>query len=161
MVKRCIALAILLFSNACIIHANNPPPSGGGGGGGYSNSGGGYAPYPAGSRVSVLWKGSWYSAVVRQTSGNQSLVHYDGYSSSWDEWVPPGRIRGGGGGGYTPAPASPPPSAYYSPGSRVQVLWKGSWYNAVVLKASGNSYYVHYDGYSNSWNEWVGPSRMR
>ncbi len=171
MVRLCVALALLLFGQACIVHTNNPPP--GGGGGGYA--GGGYAQYPPGSRVSVLWKGTWYAAVVRQTSGNLTLVHYVGYSNSWDEWVAPGRIRGAGGPAYdnSPPPAynNPPPPAYnnppppaamyYSPGSRVSVLWKGSWYPAVVLKRNGNLYYVHYDGYSSSWNEWVAVGRIR
>lgn len=43
----------------------------------------------------------------------------------------------------------------------VQVEWKGSWYPAHILKTKGDQFYIHYDGYSDSWNEWVGPSRIR
>lgn len=46
-------------------------------------------------------------------------------------------------------------------GSGVQVEWHGSWYPAHILKTQGDRYYIHYDGYSDSWNEWVGPSRIR
>ncbi len=47
----------------------------------------------------------------------------------------------------------------------VQVLWKGTWYPASVLKTretkKGTQSFIHYDGYSASWDEWVGPERIR
>ena len=44
-----------------------------------------------------------------------------------------------------------------------EVEWKGSWYKATVLKSndSKTQHYIHYDGWSDSWNEWVGTGRMR
>jgi hypothetical protein len=46
-------------------------------------------------------------------------------------------------------------------GDKVQVYWGGSWYNAVILRANNNKWLIHYDGYSDSWDEWVGLDRMR
>src|SRR6266536_1727460 len=46
-----------------------------------------------GDRVEVQWKGDWYQANVIEVKGNQYKVHYDGYASSWDEWVDNSRIR--------------------------------------------------------------------
>jgi len=46
-------------------------------------------------------------------------------------------------------------------GDAVNVLWKGKWYPATVLKASGEKCYIHYNGYDNSWDEWVGNNRIR
>ncbi|MBF0465018.1 MAG: hypothetical protein HQK88_06570 [Nitrospirae bacterium] len=46
-------------------------------------------------------------------------------------------------------------------GDKVEVLWKGTWYTATVLKAKGELTYIHYDGYSKSWDEWVGLDRIR
>lgn len=43
----------------------------------------------------------------------------------------------------------------------VQVLWKGTWYPAHVIKTKGAKSYIHYDNYSASWDEWVGPERLR
>jgi hypothetical protein len=43
--------------------------------------------------VEVEWGGSWYAAEVLQVNGGSSLIHYTGWASSWDEWVPAGRIR--------------------------------------------------------------------
>src|SRR2546426_76170 len=49
-----------------------------------------------GDRVEVQWKGDWYQAELIEVKGNQYKVHYDGYASSWDEWVDNSRIRAGG-----------------------------------------------------------------
>ncbi|MBN1283407.1 MAG: hypothetical protein JXA24_06525 [Proteobacteria bacterium] len=46
-------------------------------------------------------------------------------------------------------------------GSKAQVLWKGSWYPASVKKMKGDQAYIHYDGYNNSWDEWVSPERIK
>ena len=69
----------------------------------------------------------------------------------------------------TPAPAhdgvsaSPAPSARaaYQAGSAVSILWKGGWYEGHVLEAAVDSFKVGYDGYSDIWDEWVGPDRLR
>lgn len=50
-------------------------------------------PYSLGDAVNVLWKGKWYGATVIQTGTHKVKIHYDGYDSSWDEWVEAGRIR--------------------------------------------------------------------
>lgn len=105
-----------------------------------------------GDKAQVLWKGKWYPATVKKAKGDQCFIHYDGYSNSWDEWVGPDRIRIAG---------KSDAAAGFSEGDAVQVKWKGKWYDAHVLKTKGSQYYIHYDGYNNSWDEWVGPSRIR
>ncbi|MBI2340682.1 MAG: hypothetical protein HYU99_10040 [Deltaproteobacteria bacterium] len=50
-------------------------------------------PFSEGDPVQVLWKGTWYPAHVLQAKGKQLYIHYDGYDSSWDEWVGPERYR--------------------------------------------------------------------
>lgn len=51
----------------------------------------------------------------------------------------------------------------FTVGDKVMVEWKGSWWPAKVIKVrkGGSPYRIHYDGYSNSWNEWVTDSRIR
>lgn len=46
-------------------------------------------------------------------------------------------------------------------GSRADVLWQGKWYPAAVKKARGDQAYIHYDGYGDNWDEWVGPDRIK
>src|SRR5437762_2825361 len=49
-----------------------------------------------GDRVEVQWKGDWYQANVNEVKGNQYKIHYEGYDSSWDEWVDGSRVRTAG-----------------------------------------------------------------
>lgn len=110
----------------------------------------------AGDKAQVEWKGSWYPATVLKVNGDQCFIHYKGYGSNWDEWVGPGRIKLAG----ASAPAAAPAAAH-SDGDSVQVLWKGTWYPAHVIGVKGSQLKIHYDGYDNSWDEWVGPNRYR
>lgn len=100
----------------------------------------------------VLWKGTWYPATVKKVNEDQSrcYIHYTGYGNNWDEWVGGDRFRKEGGA-----------AAAFKPGDAVEVKWKGNWYAASVLKVGDNKYKIHYDQYDNSWDEWVGPDRIR
>ncbi|MBF0519434.1 MAG: hypothetical protein HQK92_06905 [Nitrospirae bacterium] len=113
-----------------------------------------------GDKVEVLWKGTWYAATVLKAKGELTYIHYDGYSKSWDEWVGLDRIRGSE-PAETTTPASSNVSSSFIKGDKVEVLWKGTWYAATVLKAQGDQTYIHYDGYNKSWDEWVGLDRIR
>ncbi|WP_210412708.1 MBT domain-containing protein [Luteimonas granuli] len=62
-------------------------------GGGLQAAPGATRTFRAGERVEVDWSGRWYPAQVRKVDGGRYLIGYDGYDSSWDEWVPPARIR--------------------------------------------------------------------
>lgn len=53
------------------------------------------------------------------------------------------------------------PRPLYTVGEYVQVHWGNKWWNARVLRVSGNQYYIHYTGWGSNWDEWVGPSRIR
>lgn len=47
-------------------------------------------------------------------------------------------------------------------GDPVDVEWKGDWWKAEVKRVrSGPAYYIHYAGWGNEWDEWVGPRRIR
>jgi hypothetical protein len=48
-----------------------------------------------GRSVEVLWQGSYYAAqiIAGPNDQGQCMIHYDGYESSWDEWVGSDRIR--------------------------------------------------------------------
>jgi hypothetical protein len=50
----------------------------------------GYAP---GTTVEAEWKGKWYSARILEAKAGVHLIHYDGYSKEWDEWVSAKRLR--------------------------------------------------------------------
>lgn len=51
----------------------------------------------------------------------------------------------------------------YKAGSKVQVSWKGSWYPATVksYNEAKKCWNIHYDNYSDSWDECVGKKRIK
>lgn len=52
-----------------------------------------------GAAVAVLYGGDYYAATVLEgpASDGTCLVSYDGYPSTWDEWVSPPRLRSASG----------------------------------------------------------------
>jgi hypothetical protein len=46
-------------------------------------------------------------------------------------------------------------------GPPAEVEWNGSWYPATVLGVDGERTLIHYVGYGENWDEWVGPERIR
>lgn len=103
-----------------------------------------------GRRVEVEWKTKWWPAQVIALDGDRSKIHYAHFGPEWDEWVTPDRVRA-----YSPLTLPK--------GTRVSVLWSGDnqRYPAVVLVSSNGLHKVHYDGYSNEWDEWVGIKAIR
>ena len=49
-------------------------------------------PYREGERVQIEWHGSWFPGTIIEVNGARYKVTYDGYSSSWDEWVEAPRL---------------------------------------------------------------------
>ncbi|WKZ65065.1 MAG: agenet domain-containing protein [Flavobacteriales bacterium] len=43
----------------------------------------------------------------------------------------------------------------------VEIDYQGTWYPGTVLKVEAEKYFVTYDGWDESWNEWVGKERLR
>jgi len=46
---------------------------------------------------------------------------------------------------------------------KVQVDYNGTWYDATILKvnAAEGEYYITYDGWDDSWDEWVSKDRLK
>jgi len=49
----------------------------------------------------------------------------------------------------------------YKKGTNVEILWSGSWYKGSVIDVKEKQYKVTYEGWSSSWDEWVGKDRLR
>lgn len=111
--------------------------------------------YKVGDRGKAPWGGKMYPAEITKINGNQCFIHWYQESGTFDEWKACTDFIPDGGA----APAAP--ASAYSEGDAVMVEWKGSWWPARVLKAKSDSWLIHYDGYASSWDEWVGPSRIR
>jgi hypothetical protein len=91
-------LALLAFGCARVTPASAPMVVvvSGVGGGGVSTTGEEpetEAAWSAKEEVEVEWHGSWFPAIVLERRSGRWLVHYEGYSSDWDEVVSAERIR--------------------------------------------------------------------
>lgn len=49
--------------------------------------------YRVGQAVQILWNGTWYPGHILAAADGGYQIHYDGYESSWDEWVTPDRLQ--------------------------------------------------------------------
>jgi hypothetical protein len=63
-----------------------------------------------GEKLQVSWSGTWYDATIIEIGQGHYKVHYEGWSSDWDEWVAPSRLRRQDGSAVPPQPATPIPS---------------------------------------------------
>ena len=103
-----------------------------------------------GERIEVEWKGKWYRSHLLEVMGNQCKVHYVGFDDSWDEWVGPDRIR----------PYHP---SSFAEGESVEVHWAkdNKWYPAKILRNWYGLSFVHYEGYTSEWDDWVSNGAIR
>lgn len=46
-------------------------------------------------------------------------------------------------------------------GQRIEVEYDGEWYKAKTIDVDGDQVQVHYVDFDDSWDEWVGPDRIR
>jgi hypothetical protein len=46
-------------------------------------------------------------------------------------------------------------------GERLEAKWQGNWYRAQVIDVRDKQLKIHYVGDADSWDEWVGPERIR
>ena len=49
--------------------------------------------FNVGDKVEIDYGGSWYPGQVKEIKDGQFFVGYDGYDTSWDEWVESARLR--------------------------------------------------------------------
>jgi hypothetical protein len=96
-------------------------------------------------------EGKWYKSRVLEfdSASNQYKVHYLGWDAKYDEWLPANRVRA-----WRPR--------QFAAGTRVEACDDaGDWYPAQVRKAWYGLHLIHYDNYDDTWDEWVGPDRIR
>ena len=46
-------------------------------------------------------------------------------------------------------------------GQRIEAEYQGKWYRAKTIDADGEQLQVHYVDFADSWDEWLGPERVR
>lgn len=102
-----------------------------------------------GEAVLVTEDGDTWLAEIVSVEPACARVHYVGYGSESDEWVPPRRLR------RTVAVRAP------RAGDAVEVEYEGQWYPAQILETLRGRVRVHYVGYGDDDDEWVSVRRLR
>lgn len=106
-------------------------------------------PFPRyGERVLARWRRRWWPARILALEPEGLRVRYVGYDASDDEVVRAEDVR----------PYAPEERAV---GARAEVRWRGRWYPATVLASRLGVHRVHYEGFADSWDEWVSRERIR
>lgn len=49
----------------------------------------------------------------------------------------------------------------YKKGTKVEILWSGSWYKGSIIEVKDKQYKITYEGWSSNWDEWVSKDRLR
>ena len=101
-----------------------------------------------GDHVEAESKRKWRKAEVSDVKGGKILVTWPGRERSSDEWLPPGRIRA-----FT--------QKTWPVGTLVQAEWGKEWYPARIVKAELGLHLIHYDGFPDGDDEWMGLSRLK
>jgi hypothetical protein len=121
--------------------------------------------FAAGDKLEIRdRKGAWNAGRVVQVEGRRYKVHVDGSSDASDEWVGVDRLRPVGGPSPAEAPAAKAPTkpGEFNVGDKIDIHeHRTTWWAGTVLKKQGGRYFVHYDGWSDSWNEWVDADQVR
>lgn len=102
------------------------------------------------AQVEVLWGSKWWKAAIIGKRAGFTKIHYVGWSASYDEWVEDQRVRVPGTG-----PRVTPRT------STIEILWGGRWWKGTVLAKKSGLIKIHYAGWSNVWDQWVEPTRVR
>lgn len=107
---------------------------------------------PVNKAVDIEWNGSIFPGTVLEGPDAQGhcFVSYDDWDESWNEWVAPSRLT-----------LLDVASACVI-GQTRQIEWNGSLWAGTILdgpNAAGECF-VTYEGWDESWNEWVGQDRL-
>ncbi len=93
-------------------------------------------------------QGKWWRAEVIGEKEGQVFVTWPGWERKFDEWLPLSRTR----------PYKP---KTYAVGDAVKAEWRGTWYDAKVIKVELGLNLVHYTDFPDSDDEWMAYDRLR
>ena len=143
------------------------------------------AAFQVGDKVDIQWNGSFWKGEVLERKGDKFRVHYTGWSASWDEDVTADRLRAptdaskvGTEAPLVAAAAATAPAASsvtttaasaapvaavagFKVGDKVDINWKGQFWQGRIIGVTGGLFRVHYLGWASSWDESVTASRLR
>ena len=92
--------------------------------------------YKAGDKIEVLSGKAWFKAEVLEARESSYKIRYDGYSSTYDEWVRADRMRS----------SAKSVNGAFKVGDLIEANWKGDrWYSAKIIEVTGGQYKIRYE----------------
>jgi hypothetical protein len=98
--------------------------------------------------VYALYEGNWQVGRVKKLNYDDISVEFYHYSDKKEMIIDKKFVR-----------AIQTPD--YSTLSKVEISWEGKFYKATIKKTDGDFYFIQYDGYDETWNEWVMYDRIK
>lgn len=121
--------------------------------------------YKLHDKVKVKWSNQWYDAEIIDVKANQYKIHYDGYGSTWDEWVTTDRIQSTTNTNKQNPASSVSAGGKYAVGDKIEAWSAGVWYPASVVAIGSDNYKgyykVHFTNYSDASDQWLNASSVR
>lgn len=97
--------------------------------------------YQAGDNVDIEWSGAWYPGRVKEIKDGKYFITYEGYDSSWDEWVGTERLRLPGGGQLSPV-AEATGETIQAPGKTLETAAVAEQPKEITIRKSGSIWAV-------------------
>lgn len=105
--------------------------------------------WQVGSYVDGRSENDWYRARILKVEPKRVYVHYVGYDSDQDEWLPLTGLR-------------PIAQSRFTAGQRVKIEWEDTWYAGKIVRSAENYFhYVSFDDFDDDACEWVTDARLR
>jgi hypothetical protein len=101
-----------------------------------------------GSYVFAMHTGKWQVARITGKREGEYNCEFYFYSDKESKTLPSAKIK-------------QPHFISHTIGEKVKVEYEGKWYDASILKSDGNFYYITYNDYNSSYDEWVLYDRIR
>jgi len=93
-------------------------------------------------------KGDWKPARIKKLQGRNITVEFYDYSDKREVVLAMKQIH-----------TIETPD--YSDLKKIEVDWEGKFFGATIKKVDGDFYFIQYDGYDETWNEWVMYDRIK
>ena len=106
--------------------------------------------FKVGERVMALENDDllWYQATILETGDEKSKIHWEGFSSEYDEVINNDSFWKEG--------------MPYLVGDKLQGMeTDGKWYNLKVLKVDGSKYFIHWGGFEDQYDRWISYDSLR
>jgi hypothetical protein len=106
-------------------------------------------------RVEVYYEGRWQPGTIVQVQGDRYQVSRDGDLVLQNLWATAASLR------RLAPPRATAGLSSFKEGDVVEVEWHGTWYKSTVLEVRPEGYKINYIGWANTYDEVVGPARIR